>query len=1510
MIKKGYAMRCLAFLIGVALPLASFGKDGKRFLESALNQANEGKPAEALVSIQGYIDELRASDLDPQHPAIAYALACAGTIADSAGEYEKAVQYLEKSLPILKEKARPGFLLHDEFGFILSFASSLEHLNRREDATEVLEELLARTRKQVEWISTGILSGKKGFTDEGRQMGLSALYPSEDWILAILQLLGDLREKQEEWAKAESAFKEAEAILEKLHPEKQAKLAELREKWELAARKQGKAIRPKHVGRFSSPRSIDFEGVDSFPEEEIRSALLRSSSYILASHPAGDFDEYLKILERCLELGYHESGFPNVTVSVDWNQEDDRIHARIEEGIGFRAGEIHLEGADPAIRQEILDSIIVSEDDEKSGPTQTRSEIVLEQLSEAKKIPEDQVKTALAGAFPEFSALQEEKDSIKKLAPSWASDLFPMPSEDLEKKSATKPFWETGEKVNYQPKTLRAIRRRVRAAYTDQGKPFPIVQADWDPKPESGVVNIRISVESEGPSLKLGKIHVEGNRINTKEEVVDYLGLETGQDIKGDLQQSIELALFDSGRFLAWDVTKVRNGPAIDLLIIVDEHWEAPPLSAPLSKGQQAILKFAKWFNEEAGTDDELRMNLTVEATDAGIFETNIILGNNSLGFTAKHSEVEKFIAGEFTASRGMKFLVATDEKALFQTSQDVGEIPLHPFLKLVQYRSDKLEDFPRGFVQHGVLTQFGSSAKRAVGGLMIDPTLALSHCSSWADSLMQIQEGAFVIRSEGFLLKVNADTGHLLSLQVESNDLDNKISLNVEPCSNELAEFRSWFSKKSDAAPNWSDGKDPYSFLFLASAFVGELMQGTENMDNADPDEVLQGAGTRTLEKWSSLSSVAGQALGSIFQSRSSDSDDSFEIPTVSWDLEKQYQSGGNLMLLLNFGFYDFFAPHVEPGTWPDLVLKEILFVADGKPHYLEQTIETLLKDEEMGPIGCLICSGLLQKLGHKAAPSFVRKAQEQLSAEGFAGDWSLLFEGKAEEGGVGWSLLRVIQELEEDQIDRFLSKASGEARTSVKDLISRARTIEDASEADSLAPVMDALWEHVLKDPISELVAQREKRLNPEVDPSIFAASVNGMPVPRAAVKLLQEISRMTNGKSSVGLSPLDENIGLLLMAQELWSTGKSATPQAVERRTSAWIQMFGPEGLEKLQSMGFNSKILDWWAGVQLAAEAQAGVWASTKELEEEAARDYFKQNPNLFIGSQERKVHLIALQKSGNESQQRELLNEVLMKVQGSDSLKEKLKIFHVFAGEHNRIKREENGNLGWIKPKEEWFPELAKVMGEVPDGEVSEVLEARGHLFLVLVEESQPGKLESFEKAAKKAHQLALLEREQELLRKKSLITIYEETESKTKSLSESPENPSSSSLLTEPLASISKLGESLAGRRPGNENEDRERSAEEKPDTRNLLQKTIDEAATGDPESLYVLGAFAERGFGPKPGLQPAIDNYWKAAEAGNRKAMLRLSELYRIGRGVKSDQEESDKWKEKADSALEVSSD
>jgi hypothetical protein len=296
---------------------------------------------------------------------VEYAAAATGMIASAAGEHKEAVNLLLEALPVIAEM-RNGDLLMDEYQSSLSLLESLKELDRSKEAMVHLGPLLERAKKGV------IMRNRMGKLNPNERSNLpgsldaSDTLAKVDWVIELLERLGKFQLQEEEWAKAEKTLREAETLLIKDFPgEQQARLVKIQGNGDIAARKQGKKIRPRVVGRFGHPNAIRIDGAKEITEKELRSALLRSGGFVFSSHPLSDFEIFLKKIQRSLEEGYKTSGFPKIAVKADWDEEQSDVLVKINEGPRYRMGEIYIEGSKLLTADALKEQLIGREDDPK-----------------------------------------------------------------------------------------------------------------------------------------------------------------------------------------------------------------------------------------------------------------------------------------------------------------------------------------------------------------------------------------------------------------------------------------------------------------------------------------------------------------------------------------------------------------------------------------------------------------------------------------------------------------------------------------------------------------------------------------------------------------------------------------------------------------------------------------------------------------------------------------------------------------------------------------------------------------------------------------------------------------------------------------------------------------------------------------------------------------------------------------------------------------------------------------
>ena len=92
------------------------------------------------------------------------------------------------------------------------------------------------------------------------------------------------------------------------------------------------------VGEWGAVSRIEFEGLKSFPTNEVINALIMSPAFLLASHPAAPQSEYAPALSKQITLGYQDAGFPDVKVVANFDESQRRVRVTVNEGNLFVCG--------------------------------------------------------------------------------------------------------------------------------------------------------------------------------------------------------------------------------------------------------------------------------------------------------------------------------------------------------------------------------------------------------------------------------------------------------------------------------------------------------------------------------------------------------------------------------------------------------------------------------------------------------------------------------------------------------------------------------------------------------------------------------------------------------------------------------------------------------------------------------------------------------------------------------------------------------------------------------------------------------------------------------------------------------------------------------------------------------------------------------------------------------------------------------------------------------------------
>ncbi len=1253
---------------------------------------------------------------------------------------------------------------------------------------------------------------------------------------------------------------------------------------------------PRQLGPHGNAHSIRILGADSIDEQELRAALLRSPVFVLSSHPRAELAPFINTVERLIRTGLQRSGFPDARVHGAWDPGHDGIVIRIlNEGIRYRYGDIHCSGMNIIGENELRDILITSPPQDMAP---NGAEKAFRGAEQAKRIPSPIVKEAAVNLFPQ---LAEEARTL-----DWSANIM----SDTRDQEDFDNLWAPGKWADYRLSTLQRIRNALRITYAAEGKLFAKFDVNWIPRPREGVVDLEIKVLDEGPDTTLRNIHFRGNTVNSRDDLLTFLSpvLRGGMTIRGDFKDQIRRKLYESGRFTGWDLLLVRDGEdanQADLLVVLAEHWETPPLLAPLNRRQKALLRFAEWINDNALTESDLVLSLH-PGGEHEFRHLEMAVGAAGLGLAAEMKNDHRF--GFVSTGDGKTDVLVQAGTGSFHASS-INELP-GP--RIFMHVTDTVEedfsfDLPHPSLKTGSIALAAAITNRSTLGidLRFDPASALRASLSHQNLSMHFENGEVTL---GSFIRFEEATGRLVELFLpmdEEHAGSSVIRLKTEKGA--VGRLRRETQDHGATLPK-IHLENGASMLGAALGAIIQAVANDEEFLEETPTAMLKRLGTG-FKGWTPLAEVLSQSFQSVDWGKAED-EDRMQIPLAPEDLAL-VQEGGTLALLLGLGLYEGLSGMLEPGSWPDRVLQETLYYLGGQRDTLNTTAGELLEDQSMGPLGSLLCSALLSQAQHGAQRSFVEKARRELTHEGFAKDWRLFFQGSAKDGHhpIG-KLIDGLRGLEKDYFDSLLPDTP--LRRVLTDLLTELQALEATATPESLAPVMRELWEE-LHPEMAQLIDAYLESLQPVVDTRAVAATVNSsVPVYRGSVPFMERTAHLL-GIEQTARNGLEESINWILFGEEMRKRKLIPTPQFVENMAAKLADSLGTDGWKQISGMGMTREQYHEWIAQLLPGYQFMRKHLKDATIREQEVKAFYLGRPDLFGA-----VAIVPLQKltvrvEGDAGIREAALQRLAETVKAAGSPE---KMAKVFASEGQQMAESDNvhySSYEAARPADDYSPALATAIAGVPDGKISaiirETLRDTELLHLVLIAgERKVAEAQPFELVRDKARKYAIKEREARRLRAAAHIQYFK------------PPSSPGELARAEAAAKAAPSGRAMPGGRFIHSFKQRLADTAKKLQARPIADKdqpgipsghandyedVRSQAATGSVMARYTLGTYAERGIGTDPGMESAMGHYERAASEGSSRAMLRLAEIYRLGLGVARDPKKAKDWITQAEHAM-----
>lgn len=314
------------------------------------------------------------------------------------------------------------------------------------------------------------------------------------------------------------------------------------------------AAKSVRVGRLGKPTEMEFEGVTSYRVSELQEALATDVKVVVAGHPLKPLDPFLHLIENRVIDGFRAGGFPEATATAEVADSRNNILVRVVEGPRFRCGDVTFSGLRELSREGLLECLIQK--------------------------PEGTSKNSSTSA-----------DATWRLSFSSHAGLKPLP---LAPKT-----WKPNRSVDFSEANQQRWDKAVSQACQLQGFYSPKFQIRFQPDLTTKMASLHVLFADEGPLATLRDVEFSGLQQNSRDEMLQFLGLQPGKPVRGITKDSLEQRLQQSGRFVKSKVQldHVEDEPnVIRLRIAVRELKSAPKVNEELSRELQTVLKVPNWF--------------------------------------------------------------------------------------------------------------------------------------------------------------------------------------------------------------------------------------------------------------------------------------------------------------------------------------------------------------------------------------------------------------------------------------------------------------------------------------------------------------------------------------------------------------------------------------------------------------------------------------------------------------------------------------------------------------------------------------------------------------------------------------------------------------------------------------------------------------------------------------------------------------------------------------------------
>lgn len=770
---------------------------------------------------------------------------------------------------------------------------------------------------------------------------------------------------------------------------------------------------PKTIGYLDSQQVLVLEGNKTYTKEQICRALYRDQDIIVSISPTASLENHLKLLKSKIRLGYLNAGFFEPQVDVSYVPQPEHILVKIAEGPRYTKGELVIEGASDMLRQELSSCL-------------GKMDASVKDAGEISRI----MKSIANGKLDAAMTLDVY------MALLWGSSDSP----------SFAPSFETTAS-----RTLNSLLRLL-GYYNSR---FSLKLLPDHPNRKAA---LHITFQDEGVRPCIGTFAISGNKLNSNDAIISFLGLKTGQLLNDIIVQNAQNQLTSSGRFRFVNVTADinTNDPAKSVLsIALQENKLAPPLDQTLTEKEALMQKVGQFIDRYQAWEKDVCIRMDLRHMP----DSNDFL-RQRYGISAP------LLEAVYSSKKGIIWREMTGP------SQVLNAVVLGP--EHISYVCPPLQRYIIAEGIEGTLTvQFNivpnpqredkwwvnvglgiSTDSKEPCTFAYQPIIGI-HPGCWFDlannpeNLITFKDDVqALIKKPGYEITVNRQSGELIEIQVD-----------YPPAAIVFREgaFDEAFQKiNADIKQHDDTLTTTHSTGGLIANLVLPLYLTHIPRELFTSEQKIQAisAWRNIFSGFSDCTAVAGDTQTTL--------QDAFPLP-----LEEQLASDGMAPMLMSM-LYQACHDNLPQNAWLRTLLHASVLMVTGHAQCssVAEELKQLYSSDQIGPVGYLLTAQWLRQLGYPAYRAFAYRGLQVLSADGFRKDWKPLLTTDSKIKNAVCCRLEKLQSCKSEDIQMASSILRPELALLLEAAAQKLKETDIENLAESLDSVLTDFWDKSFKE------------------------------------------------------------------------------------------------------------------------------------------------------------------------------------------------------------------------------------------------------------------------------------------------------------------------------------------------------------------------------------------------------------------------------------------------------------